>query len=178
MALGQGLLQALDHVVKRHHGLDLQQAAQHNHVEGFAVVHLVGGIHGVDAVDLYILARGGMDDAVAVKNQYSARLHFALKLLERGLVQDDGGIVAAQDGPAIIKIFKDLVLKSYGEKSADGRRFIKNDEMATAFSQTEAYSEIFMKLATDADAASKFVNEIVPADVEKKAKPALKKADK
>ena len=95
-----------------------------------------------------------------------------------GLAEMITNIVAAQDGPAIIKIFKDLVLKSYGEKSADGRRFIKNDEMATAFSQTEAYSEIFMKLATDADAASKFVNEIVPADVEKKAKPALKKADK
>lgn len=95
-----------------------------------------------------------------------------------GLAEMITNIVAAQDGPAIIKIFKDLVLKSYGEKSADGRRFIKNDEMATAFSQTEAYSEIFMRLATDADAASKFVNEIVPADVEKKAKPALKKADK
>lgn len=71
-------------------------------------------------------------------------------------------IVAAKDGPTIIKTFKDLVLKAYGEKSADGRRFIKSPEIAEAFSQTEAYSEIFMELATDDEAAAKFVNGIIP----------------
>lgn len=75
-------------------------------------------------------------------------------------------IIAAQDAPAIIKIFKDLVLKAYGEKSADGKRFMKSDEIATAFSQTEAYSQIFMELATDADAAAKFVNGIMPSDLQ------------
>lgn len=74
-------------------------------------------------------------------------------------------VVAAQDAPTLIKIFKDLVLKAYGEKSADGKRFIKSDEIATAFSQTEAYSQIFMELATDADAATKFVNGIIPKDM-------------
>lgn len=74
-------------------------------------------------------------------------------------------VVAAQDGPTIVKIFKDLVLKAYGEKSADGKRFVKSDEIATAFSQTEAYSQIFMELATDADAAAKFINGIVPKDM-------------
>lgn len=76
-------------------------------------------------------------------------------------------IVATKDQPAIIKIFKDLVLKAYGEKSADGKRFIKSEEITTAFSQTEAYSILFMELATDADAAAKFVNGIIPADVAK-----------
>ena len=71
-------------------------------------------------------------------------------------------IIAAQDAPSIIKVFKDLVLKSYGEKSADGKRFIKTPEIAEAFSQTEAYSVLFMELATDADAASAFVNGIIP----------------
>lgn len=74
-------------------------------------------------------------------------------------------VVAAQDAPTIVKIFKDLVLKAYGEKSADGKRFIKSDEIATAFSQTEAYSQIFMELATDADAATKFINGIIPKDM-------------
>lgn len=74
-------------------------------------------------------------------------------------------VVASQDAPTIIKVFKDLVLKAYGEKSDDGKRFIKNDEIRDAFAQTEAYSEIFMELATDADAAAKFVNGIVPADM-------------
>lgn len=76
-------------------------------------------------------------------------------------------IVAAQDAPAIIKIFKELVLKAYGEKSADGKRFIKSEEISNAFSQTEAYSLLFMELATDADAAAKFVNGILPQKMKK-----------
>lgn len=77
-------------------------------------------------------------------------------------------IVSAKDAPAIIKIFKELVLKAYGEKSADGKRFIKSKEISDAFAQTEAYSQLFMELATDADAASKFVNGIAPNMEEKK----------
>ena len=75
-------------------------------------------------------------------------------------------IVAAQDAPAIVKIFKELVLKAYGQKSPDGKRFIKNDELREEFAQTEAYSQLFMELATDADAAAKFVNGIMPAGLE------------
>ena len=72
-------------------------------------------------------------------------------------------IVAAKDAPAIIKVFKELILKAYGEKSPDGKRFVKSPEIADAFAQTEAYSILFMELSTDADAAAKFVNGIVPA---------------
>lgn len=72
-------------------------------------------------------------------------------------------IVNAKDAPAIIKIFKDLILKAHGEKSADGKHFRKSKEISDAFAQTEAYSILFMELATDADAAAKFVNAIVPA---------------
>ena len=79
-----------------------------------------------------------------------------------GLAEMINKIVAAQDAPAIVKVFKDLVLKAYGQKSADGRRFIKSQELVDEFAQTEAYSQLFMKLATDADAAAKFVNGIVP----------------
>ena len=86
-----------------------------------------------------------------------------------GLAEMIQRIIAAQDAPAIIKIFKDLVLKAYGIKSPDGKRFIKSEEISTEFAQTEAYSMLFMKLATDADAAAKFVNGIVPADVSKEA---------
>ena len=79
-----------------------------------------------------------------------------------GLTEMINRIVAAQDAPAIVKIFKELVLKAYGIKSPDGKRFIKSEELATEFAQTEAYSQLFMELATDADAASAFVNGIVP----------------
>lgn len=76
-------------------------------------------------------------------------------------------VVAAQDQPALIKIFEDLIQKSYGVKTPDGRGFVKRQEDLDAFVSTEAYSELFMKLATDADAAAKFVNGIVPADLAK-----------
>ena len=83
-----------------------------------------------------------------------------------GLTEMINRIVAAQDAATIVKIFKELILKSYGEKSADGRRFMKVDEngvpLSINFSQTEAYSQLFMELATDADAASAFLNGIVP----------------
>lgn len=87
-----------------------------------------------------------------------------------GLAEMIQRIVAAQDTPSIIKIFKDLILKSYGVKSPDGKHFIKSKELSTEFSQSEAYSVLFMELATDADAAATFVNGIVPSDVAKQAK--------
>ena len=83
-------------------------------------------------------------------------------------------IVDSQDAPGIIKIFKDLILKAYGEKSDDGKRFMKSKEISDAFSQTEAYSQLFMELATDADAASKFINGIVPAAENNANHPAIK----
>ena len=88
-------------------------------------------------------------------------------------------IVQAQDAPAIIKVFKDLVLKAYGEKSADGKRFMKVNEagvpLSIAFSQTEAYSTLFMELATNSEAAAEFVNGIVPKKVSEQAKEEAKK---
>lgn len=74
-------------------------------------------------------------------------------------------IIATQDTPKIIAMFKDLVLRSYGEKSDDGKRFIKTDEVREAFSQTQAYSDIFMELSTNEQAAIEFVNGIVPKDI-------------
>lgn len=76
-------------------------------------------------------------------------------------------ITQAKDTPAIVKIFKELILKSYGEKSPDGKRFIKSEELSKAFSETEAYSELFMELAQDSKAAAAFVNGIMPQDSKK-----------
>ena len=78
-------------------------------------------------------------------------------------------IIDAQDVPAIAKTFKDIIFKSYGEKTPDGKRFVKSKELSEAFSQTEAYSVLFMELATDADKGSEFVNGIMPADTTKPA---------
>lgn len=71
-------------------------------------------------------------------------------------------IVAEHDQKRMIEMFKMIMLKSYGEKSLDGDRFIKNAKLTEEFTQTEAYSELFMLFATDADAASEFINGIIP----------------
>ena len=79
-----------------------------------------------------------------------------------GLSDSIKKIISAQDTPQIIETFKMLLLKSYGQKSADGRRFIKSEELSKEFTQTNAYSQLFMELAYDDDAAIAFINGIIP----------------
>lgn len=76
-------------------------------------------------------------------------------------------LVNSKDNVRIVQIFKDMVLKAYGEKSPDGRRFVKSKDISDAFAQTEAYSEIFMELALNEEAAAAFVNGIMPANLDK-----------
>lgn len=78
-------------------------------------------------------------------------------------------MVQLKDAPHLMATFKMLILKSYGEKSADGRRFVKSEELSREFSQTPAYDQLFMELVTDADKASAFVNGIVPKKLVDKA---------
>lgn len=81
-----------------------------------------------------------------------------------GLAEKIQRIIDSKDQVEIISLFKDLVLKAYGVKSDDGKRFIKSPELAKEFTETEAYSEIFMELAMDADAAAAFVRGIIPQE--------------
>ena len=86
-----------------------------------------------------------------------------------GLAELIKKVIMTQDQPKVIELFKKLILKAYGEKSEDGKRFIKKDSngvlLADYFEQTEAYSVLFMELATDDKAAAEFVNGIIPGDV-------------
>lgn len=70
-----------------------------------------------------------------------------------------------RDGKAIIGVFRDLIYRSYGEKSVDGRRFMKSQEIKDAFMETEAYSNLFVELITDAKKAAEFLNGIIPKDL-------------
>lgn len=74
-------------------------------------------------------------------------------------------IVKSSDNAAIMALFKEIICKAYGEKSLDGKRFIKNKELTDAFVQTEAYSELFMELATNANEAAAFINGIIPKNM-------------
>lgn len=86
-------------------------------------------------------------------------------------------IAHTQNVPELIKLFKGLILMSYGEKSLDGKSFIKKDPntgrpLSEAFEQTAAYPVLFMELATNDEAAAEFVNKIIP----QKASEAIAKA--
>ena len=94
-----------------------------------------------------------------------------------GLAEQIQKIMETQDTPSIIKIFKDIILRSYGEKSPDGRRFIKSEELSRSFSETEAYSQLFMRMLNDAEFAAKFINGILPAEAVKELKLADNKAE-
>lgn len=76
-------------------------------------------------------------------------------------------IINSKDNKKIIEIFKDLLIRSYGVKTPDGRGFIKNEEVLNNFKYTQAFSDIYMELATDDKAASEFVNGVIPAGLVK-----------
>ena len=74
-------------------------------------------------------------------------------------------IIEAQDVTQLMGLFKELIIKSYGVKSPDGKRFIKNQEVVDEFIQSEAYSELYVMLATDEQKATAFVNGIIPQSI-------------
>lgn len=82
--------------------------------------------------------------------------------IKGGLTKMMQKLVSTQDTGRIVEVFKELLLKAYGEKSPDGRRFMKSKEITDNFVQTEAYSMLFMELATDAKAAAEFFNGVIP----------------
>ena len=107
------------------------------------------------------------------KREEDFYFHFSrAEILEKELSVEGGlgamlrRIINAQDMPSLMKLFKELVLDAYGEKSPDGKRFIKSEELKTAFAQTEAYSILFTKLATDDEAAAEFFNALIPEEPE------------
>lgn len=71
-------------------------------------------------------------------------------------------ITEAKNESELIKLFQELILLSYGQKSADGRQFVKNEQMKEEFKSTQAFSELFTELSTDAVAAAAFINGILP----------------
>ena len=71
-------------------------------------------------------------------------------------------IIAEQDNVKIMEYFDDIISRSYGVKSPDGREFVKSPELTKKFKETEAYSDLFMELCTDAKKAAEFVNQVLP----------------
>lgn len=74
-------------------------------------------------------------------------------------------IIDAQDQVKIMELFKKIITMSYGEKSLDGKKFVKNPELLEDFMATNAYSELYTELATNSDAAIEFVKGIIPKEM-------------
>ncbi len=93
------------------------------------------------------------------------------ELMDLELSYEDGleatltRIIEANDVKAVLSEFKKIILMSYGIRSEDGKRFIKNDSVREEFSQTAAYDALFMELSTDEGAAATFIKGIVPRDL-------------
>ncbi len=75
-------------------------------------------------------------------------------------------IIDAKDQEVLVKTFKELILKSYGVKSEDGRRFIKSEKLSEEFMQTEAYNQLYMSLVTDEQKALKFFQGVIPTEMQ------------
>lgn len=86
---------------------------------------------------------------------------------EGGLSTKLKRIAASKDVPELYSAFKGIILKAYGIKSDDGRRFIKNEKLSEEFTQTAAYSELMMSFLQEENAASDFVNLLLPQDMAK-----------
>lgn len=74
-------------------------------------------------------------------------------------------IVGSNNNKEIIAMFKQIILKAYGEKSEDGKRFVKSEQLSEGFAQTEAFSELFVELALNEDKAAEFVKGILPGEL-------------
>jgi hypothetical protein len=73
-------------------------------------------------------------------------------------------VVQTKDNKELVKLFEKFILAAYGEKSDDGKRFMKSEAISASFASTEAYSNLFMELLTDAQAATDFINGLAPND--------------
>lgn len=94
------------------------------------------------------------------------------ELMDMELTTPDGGlrnrlraIMDKRDIPGIIRTIKEFILAGFGEKSADGRKFVKSKALSEAFMQTEAYSELYMELISDANATAAFINGMIPEEL-------------
>lgn len=79
-------------------------------------------------------------------------------------------IIKKRDGKQIMDTIEAMILMSYGEKSPDGKRFVKSREISEEFKQTDAYNKLFMELITDAEKAADFFNSVIPPEIAEEVK--------
>lgn len=88
--------------------------------------------------------------------------------VQGGLASMLEAIIAAKNEPEIVKVFKKILLMSYGRKTPDGLGFEKSEELSRQFACTPAYSKIFTRMCQDENAMAEFINKLIPSDMAKK----------
>lgn len=101
-----------------------------------------------------------------------------MELANDGIQRRYERAMESKDGYSIAQMMKDLILRSYGEKTPDGKRFIKTDEIRDSFKASEAYSKFYVTLIQDEKLAAEFVRKIVPSDLAARSEQAMKEQNK
>ena len=71
-------------------------------------------------------------------------------------------VLASLGNQGVTNFIKEIILKAYGKKSIDGRRFEKSEQMSTEFSQTLAFDQLYYELMVDSTKAAEFINNLIP----------------
>lgn len=87
----------------------------------------------------------------------------------KGFISYIEEIVNSGNNSELWKVFRSIVLMAYGEKSDDGERFMKSDEISKAFEETEAFSVLITEFIENDGEAAAFINGIMPKDLTEKA---------
>lgn len=76
-------------------------------------------------------------------------------------------MTATGDTGAIMDAFKEVILRSVGQRSPEGDKFYKNERIQEDFVACGAYDALFLKLLTDTTEIIRFVNGVMPTDMQK-----------
>lgn len=108
------------------------------------------GVDGVERTETFYFK---LSQAEVVEMEASVAEGFSEKLKK---------IAAAKMASDIIPQVRDFILKAYGEKSADGRRFVKSPELSKAFYETDAYDVLFMDFIQHPEKFAEFAKSVFP----------------
>ena len=98
-----------------------------------------------------------------------------IELTKMSVSKDEGletyirKIIESKNMKEIFDIFQEIILMAYGEKSEDGKRFIKKKNgvrLADEFADSAAFEALFVELASDEKVAAEFFQGIIPNEAQ------------
>lgn len=96
----------------------------------------------------------------SVEGGYDAYLQTILDKFDK--LNDDDDHQKIKMISDLISVYEDIILAAYGEKSEDGKRFMKSDEITNGFRCSAAYDALIQKFFEDPEYAVKFTVAVLP----------------